>query len=53
MKLPDGKSYVTDLDVETMKRAEAFHNASKEEKGPRVVQTEGSSPSFDLEALMS
>jgi hypothetical protein len=31
--LADGKSYVTDLDVETMKRAEGFLNATEEEKG--------------------
>ena len=29
-------SYVTDLDVQTMKRAEAFHAASQEEKGPWI-----------------
>ncbi|KAI9745766.1 MAG: hypothetical protein M4579_007638, partial [Chaenotheca gracillima] len=27
-------SNITDLDVETMKRADAFHNATEEEKGP-------------------
>ncbi|RMZ81174.1 hypothetical protein DV737_g2651, partial [Chaetothyriales sp. CBS 132003] len=37
MKLPDGKSYVTDLDVETIKRADAFHNASEAEKGPWIT----------------
>jgi len=37
MKLPDGKSYITDLDVQTMKRAEALHEATEEEKGPWVV----------------
>lgn len=31
--LSDGKSYVTDLDVQTMKRAEGFLNATEEEKG--------------------
>lgn len=36
MPLRDGKSYVTDLDIETVKRAEAFHNATPEEKGPWV-----------------
>lgn len=36
MKLPDGKSYVTDLDVQTLKRAEALLNATPEEKGPWV-----------------
>lgn len=34
MKLGDGKSYVTDLDVETLKRAQALHGATEEEKGP-------------------
>jgi hypothetical protein len=33
IKLSDGKSYVTDLDVQTMKRAEGFLNATEEEKG--------------------
>ena len=36
IKLSDGKSYVTDLDVQTLKRAEAFHNATEEEKGPWI-----------------
>lgn len=31
--LADGKSYVTDLDVQTLKRAEGFLNATEEEKG--------------------
>lgn len=31
--LSDGKSYVTDLDVQTLKRAEGFLNATEEEKG--------------------
>lgn len=30
---PDG-TYVTDLDVQTLRRAEAFHAASEEERGP-------------------
>jgi hypothetical protein len=34
MKLPDGKSYVTDLDVQTLKRSEAMHGATLEERGP-------------------
>lgn len=34
IKLSDGKSYVTDLDVQTMKRAEGFLNATEAEKGP-------------------
>ncbi|GFP59779.1 hypothetical protein ACSS6W_009643 [Trichoderma asperelloides] len=36
IKLSDGKSYVTDLDVQTLKRAEGFHNASDAEKGPWI-----------------
>jgi hypothetical protein len=36
MKLPDGKSYVTDLDVQTLKRADALHGATVEERGPWV-----------------
>lgn len=51
MNLADGKSYVTDLDVETIKRAEAFHHATDEEKGP-WVQDE-SCGGFNLEELMS
>ena len=34
MQLGDSDSYVTDLDVETVKRAEAFHDMTEEEKGP-------------------
>ncbi|TPX15100.1 uncharacterized protein E0L32_004658 [Thyridium curvatum] len=33
VKLSDGKAYVTDLDVQTMKRAEGFLGATEEEKG--------------------
>ncbi|KAI9902890.1 hypothetical protein N3K66_002242 [Trichothecium roseum] len=36
IKLADGESYVTDLDVQTLKRAEGFLNASEAEKGPWV-----------------
>jgi len=36
LKLPDGKSYVTDLDVQTLKRAEALLGATPEEKGPWI-----------------
>ncbi len=34
LRLGDGPSYVTDLDVATLQRAEAFHNATEEERGP-------------------
>jgi len=53
MTLPDGKNYVTDLDVETLKRAEAFHNASQEEKGPWMPLGEDDGQGFDLNALMA
>jgi len=36
MKLLDGKSYVTDLDVQTLKRSEALHSATAEERGPWI-----------------
>ncbi|KAK3327983.1 hypothetical protein B0T19DRAFT_179451 [Cercophora scortea] len=36
VKLADGKSYVTDLDVQTLKRAAGFHGATDEEKGPWI-----------------
>lgn len=36
IKLSDGQSYVTDLDVQTMKRAAGFHGATEEEKGPWI-----------------
>ncbi|KAF4969449.1 hypothetical protein FSARC_3307 [Fusarium sarcochroum] len=36
IKLSDGKSYVTDLDVQTLKRADGFHGATEEEKGPWI-----------------
>lgn len=31
---PGRDAYVTDLDVETLKRAEAVHGATEEERGP-------------------
>ncbi|KAH7119317.1 hypothetical protein EDB81DRAFT_237303 [Dactylonectria macrodidyma] len=36
IKLSDGKAYVTDLDVQTLKRAEGFLGATYEEKGPWI-----------------
>ncbi|OCT49252.1 putative C2H2 finger domain protein [Cladophialophora carrionii] len=53
MTLPDGKNYVTDLDVETLKRAEAFHNATAEERGHWMPTTEDEGHTFDLNALMA
>jgi hypothetical protein len=43
----DGRSYVTDLDLMTLRRAEALHNATEEEKGPWVKDEQ------ELERLMS
>ncbi|GKT66688.1 zinc finger protein [Colletotrichum tofieldiae] len=36
IKLADGHNYVTDLDVQTLKRAEGFLGATEEEKGPWI-----------------
>ncbi|KAH8815612.1 hypothetical protein F5884DRAFT_871954 [Xylogone sp. PMI_703] len=45
----DEKAYVTDLDVQTMRRAEAFHGATEEEKGPWIADD---LTGMDLEKLM-
>ena len=34
MRIGNGDTYVTDLDVQTLKRANALHDASEDEKGP-------------------
>ncbi|EPE36164.1 C2H2 and C2HC zinc finger [Glarea lozoyensis ATCC 20868] len=49
LKLRDEKAYVTDLDVQTMNRAEAFHDATEEEKGPWIADD---LTGLDLEKLM-
>jgi hypothetical protein len=36
LKLSDPNAYITDLDVQTLRRAEAFHSATDEEKGPWI-----------------
>lgn len=36
LKLSDAKAYTTDLDIQTLKRAEGFLTATEEEKGPWV-----------------
>ena len=53
MKLADGKSYVTDLDIETLNRAEAFHNATSEEKGPWPQDESSGFDQDKLDQLMS
>ena len=52
MKLPggDGKAYITDLDIQTLMRADAIHNATDEEKGPWVPDNV---PELDIEQLMA
>jgi len=42
----DGRSWVTDLDVQTMRRAEGVHGATEDERGP-WLEEEG-----ELERLM-
>jgi hypothetical protein len=37
LKLPDGKSYVTDLDVQTLNRADGVFGATVEERGEWVA----------------
>ncbi|KAL9110001.1 MAG: hypothetical protein Q9227_005340 [Pyrenula ochraceoflavens] len=51
VKLADGHSHVTDLDVETLKRTEALHSATAEEKGPWLPSGDEAEP-LDLEELM-
>ena len=46
----DGRAYVTDLDIQTLMRAEAMHNATDEEKGPWVPDNV---PAMALEQLMT
>ncbi|EKG18310.1 Zinc finger C2H2-type/integrase DNA-binding protein [Macrophomina phaseolina MS6] len=55
MKLPggDGKQWVTDLDVQTLKRAEALHSMPEEDKGqPKWDNVIGGAPmSYDASDL--
>ncbi|KAI9809660.1 MAG: hypothetical protein M1825_000092 [Sarcosagium campestre] len=53
LKLGEGDSYVTDLDIQTLKRAEAFHNATEEEKGPWPPASSSIAGEVDLEELMA
>ena len=52
MRINNDKSYVTDLDVQTVKRAEAFHGATDEEKGPWLEQ-DMHGEDVDIDQLMS
>ncbi|KAL8670927.1 MAG: hypothetical protein Q9168_004559 [Polycauliona sp. 1 TL-2023] len=49
MRLGDSGAYVTDLDVNTLKRSEALHGATDEEKGPWVPEED----SADIQQLMA
>ncbi|KAI6712755.1 hypothetical protein JHW43_004722 [Diplocarpon mali] len=49
MKLQSEKAYVTDLDVQTMHRADALHQSTEEEKGPWIADD---LTGIDLEKLM-
>jgi hypothetical protein len=49
MNLDNEKAYVTDLDVQTLRRVELFHNATEEEKGSWVADD---LTGIDLEKLM-
>ncbi|KAL8862926.1 MAG: hypothetical protein Q9178_000868 [Gyalolechia marmorata] len=48
MRLGDSGAYVTDLDVNTLKRADALLNATEEEKGPWALED-----AADIQQLMS
>ncbi|KAL8774689.1 MAG: hypothetical protein Q9209_000628 [Squamulea sp. 1 TL-2023] len=48
MRLGDSGAYVTDLDVNTLKRANAFLDATDEEKGPWI-----SEDATDIQQLMA
>ena len=37
MKLGDGTAYITDLDVPTMRRSDALHHSTEEEKGHWII----------------
>lgn len=56
LPLQDGKSYVTDLDVQTIRRAEAFLDATEEEKGwngeLKATEYLVETSTVDLEKLM-
>ncbi len=50
IKLPGVESYVTDLDVQTLNRADGFHGATEEEKGPWIPDN---IPGFGMQQLMA
>jgi len=52
-KLRDEKHYITDLDYQTLKRTEAFHDATEEEKGPWISDDLSTVSAVDIEKLMA
>jgi hypothetical protein len=52
MKPNDEKTYATDLDLQTMQRADAFHNSIEEERGPWIADHLSGLNGIDLEKLM-
>lgn len=47
----DGRSYITDLDVQTLRRAEGLHGSTEEERGP-WLDDDGNEIEIDIEQLM-
>jgi hypothetical protein len=53
MKQEDGKSYITDLDIQTLERQKALHNATPEERGVWVPDNIIDAPSMpEMEEYM-
>ncbi|KAF4982019.1 hypothetical protein FZEAL_2269 [Fusarium zealandicum] len=53
IKLSDGKSYVTDLDVQTLKRAAGFHGATEEEKGPWISDDPSAEQITEMQQMLA
>ncbi|KXH47008.1 hypothetical protein CSIM01_09337 [Colletotrichum simmondsii] len=52
IKLTDGNNYVTDLDVQTLKRAEGFLGATDEEKGPWISDDPTEDQLREMQAML-
>ncbi|KAL0777599.1 hypothetical protein CaCOL14_005252 [Colletotrichum acutatum] len=52
IKLADGNNYVTDLDVQTLKRAEGFLGATDEEKGPWISDDPTEEQLREMQAML-
>ncbi|KAK1654869.1 hypothetical protein BDP81DRAFT_308770 [Colletotrichum phormii] len=52
IKLTDGNNYVTDLDVQTLKRAEGFLGATDEEKGPWISDDPTEEQLREMQAML-